>query len=256
MKLQAIVNDVNSVPEGLRDAYTKGDDGQFYLSIEGLDAHPTVAGLKHNRDTLMDEKKALSKTVDKYRDVDLEEYQRLRDAEEQSRHEKLVKKGDLDTFKAEYEAKLQSVKDAAAKEVATAQEEAEAEREAARVYFRDGEVSRALSGKAPPELVGHVINSMIEVKRGEDGKFALSVLGPGGTSRYKDSKGTPFGIADLVDELKENPVYARAFDPSGRHGSESRPNQNSGTGGTRVVSDFGANIEDIAVGKAVYQPTR
>ena len=61
-----------------------------------------------------------------------------------------------------------------------------------------------------PGLLGPVV--MGRVRFFEDGEnFIIGVADKHGGKRIRDSKGTPFTIADLVDEMKADPEIGKAF---------------------------------------------
>jgi hypothetical protein len=47
MALPAIVDDLDAIPESARDFYAAGDDGRFYLQIDGAENLPSVTPLKN-----------------------------------------------------------------------------------------------------------------------------------------------------------------------------------------------------------------
>ena len=226
MGLHAIVD---TVPEGLEDHYAEGNDGRFYLVVDGIEEHPSVLGLKTKRDDLLARQRTLKAEVAKFEGVDAEKaraaIQKLADLERQE----LVAKGDIDALQSRYEKELASVRDQAAIEIKKAEEETDAEKTAARDFFRGAKVTAAVAAaKGQPELLNHNINPLTKVERGGDGEFSLVVLDPNGTPRIKDSQGSPFTLDDLVAEFKANPKYNRAFDGTGASGGGASA---SGSGG-------------------------
>lgn len=46
MALKSILDNVDSLPDDVKKEYKKGNDGKFYLDVDGIDDHPSVKGLK------------------------------------------------------------------------------------------------------------------------------------------------------------------------------------------------------------------
>jgi len=68
-------------------------------------------------------------------------------------------------------------------------------------------------------LLPHMLKQ-IKTVQGEDGKYSTQVVDGEGNQRLKDDATTPFGVKDLVAEMKANEKFAAAF-----------PEQNAGGGG-------------------------
>lgn len=87
MRLKAILETLDGLDEALKPFYTE-KDGKFILSLEQVDDHPDVKGLKATLATIRNEKKALETKVtdltDKYgslpEDFTVEEFNRLKDS--------------------------------------------------------------------------------------------------------------------------------------------------------------------------------
>lgn len=251
MALKAVVGSLDGLPEAVQGEYTKGEDGRYYLAVEGVDDMPAVQGLRTKYREILDEKKQLAARFEALGVSSPEEIETLRAAAKQNNSEKVK----------ELEGKLSQASEAAQKEILRAQQEAEAERTAARAYFEDGEITRAISGaKGVPELLSHVVRQHIKTERGEDGRFSLRVLGRDGQPRIKDSAGNAFGLDDLVAELKSDPKYGRAFEASEvarAGGGSGAPANNGGSGGSGARGTFdrndpmawSANLEGIVKGE-------
>lgn len=224
MALKAKLATLDGLNEAVQAEYTKGDDGQFYLDVQGVDDMPAVAGLRRKNTELMDEVKGVKRVLKRHELIEDRIVEDDLDAALGGLKEKATKKpegGDkkLEDARKEWEAEKAAISTNAQKEVAKAKEEAAAELEAARNYFLDGEVTRAVAAqKGVPELLGHIIRGHLDVQRGEDGRFSLRVLGADKQPRIKDSAGNPFTLDDLVGELKADPKFGRAFESSGTTG--------------------------------------
>lgn len=245
MALKAVLASLEGINEALQAEYTQGEDGRFYINVEGVDDMPAVAGLKKKNAELLDKSVKYKQQLDAY-GATPEEVAALRESAGKDSGKRVQ----------ELEDKLAKASEAAQREIQLAKEEAKAERDAARMYFEDGEINRAIGGaKGVPELLSHVVRQHIKSERGDDGKFALKVLGKDGQARIKDSAGNPYSLDDLVMELKADPKYGRAFEPEGKGGSGAEPSGGgSGGGGGKTIragdrEAFGANLEAIAKGE-------
>lgn len=249
MSLSAVVASLDSVPEALREHYQKGDDGRHYLNVNGVDDMPAVAGLRRKNGELMDEVKGAKRVLAKHgliedRIVEADLDSALGDLK--AKAEKKPEGGDqkLDEARKAWEAEKAAMSAAAQKETAKWKEEAERERNAARNYFLDSEITRAVTeAKGVPELLGHVVRGQLDVQRTDDGRFNLRVLGPDGQPRIKDSQGNPYALSDLVADLKQDPKYGRAFEASGAAGSGATGS--SGNRGGGAANPFKADSRNV-----------
>lgn len=249
MALKAVLASLDGLDEALQGLYKAGDDGRFFLDVEGVDDMPAVVGLKQKNTELLDEKKAATAKLAAFGEYTPEKIEELREAAKKAGGARVQ----------ELEAKLEQASKAAQTEILEAKQAAEAEREAARSYFKGGEVNRAISSqRGNPELLSHLVDQHIDVKRNEAGDFELKVIGKDGQARIKDSAGNAFTVDDLVSELKANPKYAGAFDA--RTGSDAPPGGGGGGtgGGVRTIAAndpvaFGQNLEGIAKGEVTVR---
>jgi hypothetical protein len=242
MAIKAVLASLDGVDEALKAHYAAGEDGRFYAAVEGIEEMPAFASQRAKAVELLDEKKKLQQKFEALGVSTPEEITALKEAATKAGGKQVE----------ELQAKLAQASEAAQKEIAKAKEEAEAERGAARSYFKQGEITRAISAhKGVPELLAHVVDQHLDVQRTDSG-FALRVLGKDGQPRVKNSAGDAFGLEDLVAELKADPKYGRAFEPDGKTGSGAAPESGGGIGAKTVragdLESFGANLEAIAKG--------
>ena len=112
MALAVAVESLTDVPEVLREHY-KEADGKFVLDAEGIDAHPSVIGLKNSHDRLRREVADTKAKLRKFDGKDPDEYDRLKgEIEElQGRLEETKKSGGDGKggkfSEEEYEARLE-----------------------------------------------------------------------------------------------------------------------------------------------------
>lgn len=85
MAIPVIIESEDQIPEGFADHYEKTDDGKYVLSIEGVDDHPDVHGLKSSLQRQKQDREKLRKERDEFKkrasllpdDMDEEELQSL-----------------------------------------------------------------------------------------------------------------------------------------------------------------------------------
>lgn len=105
MALAAVVDSLDAVAEPLRDQYTEGEGGKFYLSVEGVDALPSVRGLKNAHESTKTTKAELQKKLEAFQGVDPEEFRRLKEAADQAEQDRLAGEGDFNRLREQMEAR-------------------------------------------------------------------------------------------------------------------------------------------------------
>ena len=261
MGLKAVVSSLDGLSEEIQKFYTKGSDGKYHLDLEGVEGHPSVLGLQKNKEEILEEKKKLQDKLDALKDVDPEEYRRLKKEMEEAERKKIESGGDVEALKKAHEEELGKVQTEAEKEKKKAEEETEAERKAARRYYKQGEITRAINAsEGSVELLSPVVDRFCTVELDDNGEYQLIVTDEKGTKRIKNSSGDAFTIEDLMEELRENEKYQRAFEPSGTTGSGSRGSDKGGkptpTGARKKftreqLASGEADIDAISKGEAV-----
>ncbi|HEX7048648.1 MAG TPA: hypothetical protein VF188_00430 [Longimicrobiales bacterium] len=248
-ELKAVLTSLDGVDETVKGFYTRADDGRYVLNVSGVDEMPAVVGLKRAKNELLDEKKQLQAKLEAFGDLTPEKVEELRKAAE-------GKGASADKKVQELEAKLAEVSKAAQLEIQKAKDEAEKARQAYHNSFIEGEIVKALAEvKGSPKLLTDVMKRAVQVKE-QDGKLAVVVLGKDGQPRIKDSQGNPFGLVDLAMELREDPEYGRAFEPSGKTGSGAPADGGSRRDGNVVTFDrndplaWGQYVDQVVKGEA------
>lgn len=67
--LPAIVESEEQLPEGLADYYQQNDDGAYVLSLDGVDNHPDVRGLKSSLQKQKQDREKLRKERDQFKET-------------------------------------------------------------------------------------------------------------------------------------------------------------------------------------------
>jgi hypothetical protein len=102
MKLLPVVNSLDNVPEPLREAYVQAADGKYHLDLDGL---PPNAVDKGKLDEFRNNNVALLKQLDefkaKYGNVDMDEYNRIKEEQQKLKDKQLIDAGKIDELLAQ-----------------------------------------------------------------------------------------------------------------------------------------------------------
>jgi hypothetical protein len=211
-----------------------------------------VAGLKANNATLLTEKKRLADLAKKYEGLDPDAARNALQAAEEAERKRAEAAGD---WKAREAQLLEKVgKDMQAKDATIGTYRSALER---RLVDSEAVAAIAAAKGATKVLLPHVKSQTKVVE--EEGEFVVYVVDSKGNPRIGDAKGSPMTIAQLVEEMKQDPDFARNFDGTGSSGGGA-PRSTGGAGGavrqiaTTNSPDFLANLADIASGKTKVGP--
>lgn len=205
MEIADTIEKLEDAPENFREFYVKNKDGKF-------DFNPSlaVAGVKKNRDDILSEKRTIQ---EKYKDIDLDAYNKWRDEEAQRKTKEQKDQNDWD-------ARESSLKDAHNKEL-----QKEKDRNNRIFASLDKQLIENTSLAALNEanviptkvklLMPHIKSQLkvIEV----DGDFVARVVGSDGKVRYQN--GSEMTIAQLVAELKADDAFSDCFKAETAKGS-------------------------------------
>lgn len=229
MSLPAAVEKLDTIPEAQRGFY-KQDGQRFVLDVEGAE-DVFAAGLKKNRDELLADRKRLAAEIAKYKDVDPEEYQRLKALQAEADEKKQKDAGAFDTLKQQLIEKHNG-------DMQKVNAELDADRNFIRETLADSVATKEIAGLQGNVklLLPHVLRE-IKVERGADGKWGAVVVDAKGNARISNAKGEPMTIAELVAEFKARDEFAIAFKGSGASGSGA---SGSSTGGNAGAADYAA----------------
>jgi hypothetical protein len=253
MPVKQVFDKKEDAPEWLRSSLLE-QDGKFVFEAE----LPTeTAGLKSALQKERDGKTALEKSLKAFEGIDPEEAKRLKAEAEKIEADKLKSKGDWDA--REKQLKEQLAADLQKRETHF---QTELKSRDDRIVKLQGSLEKSLieaqataaiaAAKGSPELLlPHVMRSVKVVE--ENGEFVARVLDAQGQPRIANVKGDPFTVANLIEEMKANEVYGRAFDASGAGGSGATKSD-GGKSGVKTVrradqEALNANIEAIAKGE-------
>lgn len=208
VKLKTVVDDISAVPEAYRPQY-KADGGKYVLQEIDIPDPVDVDGLVKKRDELLREKKALEA---RYAGIDPDEYQRLLKQKEQDNRAKLENKG-------AWEALEQQLKDRHEAEIKNREERIGSLTHALEESLIDAEASAAIAtARGSAALLLPHVKKQVKVFE-EDGRFVAKVVDSNGNPRIGDAKGSPMTIKQLIEEMKFNEIFGRAFEASYARGS-------------------------------------
>lgn len=258
MALKAVVPDLESVDEALRDEYRRGDDGNYYLELDGnprgmvkaselAEANSKLEEFRGNNIGLKKERDELAAKLEPYDGIDPEEHRRLRE-----QHEGIKKKGVSSAD--DIEAIVQRAVDGAVKPLNERIEGLETDKADALSNLGRSEVRTALNKAASRAGVDveHALDDFLErgtkVFHYEDGRVVA-----------KGEDGAPLYNPDKPSEPLSPAAWAAGLADKAPHLFKSNSGGGAGGGGgssstvRRVSSDpldFGKNAEAIAAGKA------
>jgi hypothetical protein len=235
MPVKQVFEKKEDAPEWLRTSLLE-QDGKFVFEAE----LPTeTAGLKAAFQKEREWKEKAEKSLKAFEGVDPEEAKRLKAEFEQIAADKLKSKGDWDTrekqLKEQLAADLTKRETHFQTELKTREDRiAKLQTSLEKSLIEAQATSAIAAAKGVPELLlPHVMSSVKVVE--ENGEFVARVLDAQGQPRIANVKGDPFTIAHLVDEMKGNKVFGRAFEASGAGGSGA-PHTSSSSGNTFTLT--------------------
>lgn len=221
MPLPLIADTLDAIPEAARGAYI-ARDGKHYLDAEIED----TTALKANRDALKKEKDALAKRAAVLGDRTTEQVVADFEFAAKAREDAAKASGNYEELKRIQAEELRKRDDLIFDLTArTAADEA--------ITAAGGKVKKLRS-----EVLRHVKVMPVH------GVPTATVVDTKGQPRIKDGQGTPFTIADLVEELKADDDYANDFAASGASGSGARNDGGGVNRGGIVTIDKNATPQE------------
>jgi len=245
MNLKGVVASLDEVPEALHEFYSQGSDGKYRLAADGLVDKSKV-------DEFRTTNIELSKRLEQFGDVDLDEYAKMREQIAEIQKQKAKDAGDWETRESQLRKEMAEV---SAKERKALETELEGLRGALDEEVR---IARATSALAEHKgstkvLLPHVLRYTKTVK-GEDGRYTAIVVDEQGNPRIGDSQGSNMSIAQYVETLKADPDFARNFEGTGSTGGGASKSTGGASGPVRKIAAndgdaFIANLEKVAKGE-------
>lgn len=215
MALKLMIDSLDGVDEALRPLYVE-KDGKFALAVDGVE---DTSGLKNalaaerKRAADLEKQTKAWKTLGKTP----EEIAELVDAAELKAQTDAERKGEWDKLRAQ-------MNDKHAQDLKLKDETIGQMRKRLQAELVDAKaVSAIASAKGVPDLLLPHVQRFTKV----DDDFNVVVVDAKGDPRV-NGKGDPLSIADLIEEMKANEIFGRAFEGSGQSGSGMRPNSGGG----------------------------
>lgn len=224
MPLKLKVEKLDDVDENLRPMYQERD-GAFYLDLDGIDEHPSVAKAKSNLEAARRSERAMKAQIEKWEKLGKsdEEILALIEGEEKAKNAQLEAKGQWEELKKQMNEKHQielkkfeSLVDG--EKQISAKLRGQIER-----YLVDAKATAAITAaEGEPELLLPIVKKFMKVTQGEDGEFSTSIVDDKGGARV-NGKGDPLTIDELLAEMRNSEKLGRAFKASGSSGGGSAP---------------------------------
>ena len=221
MPIAVFVDDLESVDEGLRDEYTKTEDGKFiltsvaetlqgYVKAEDVTSHPDVANLKSALDKERDTRKGLERAVrdleskaDNLTEEEKKELADLRQIKADAEEARKRKEGEFDKWREDIKAENDREKSELVKE-----------RDELRDYVCRSQVSRDIAeacnefgGRA--NILEPLVQRAVDASY-EDGKVSVSVKDSDGT-RILDENAQPLSIKGYVERMSKDKEFLDLF---------------------------------------------
>lgn len=230
-------------PEWLRPSLLE-QDGKFVFQAEL--AHE-VGGLKKALETERKQKADAEKKLKGFDGIDVEQYQKLIAEREELEARQAQKAGDWQTredqLKKQLQADLTKYKGQYESEVMSRDAKIALMQSALEKSLIEAQATAAISAlKGTPELLLPHVMQRVKIFE-EDGDYTVKVLDPQGQPRIADVKGTPFTIKNLIEEMRQDPIFGRAFEATGAGGSGAQ-HGNKSAGGGKTMSR--ANFETLS----------
>jgi len=233
MPLLATVAKIEDVSEDLREEYIEGEDGKFHLKILGSyvpkDSVEDVSGLKSalkkERENASTAAARARKLEEDMAGIDPEDYARLKEMEAKEEENKAKKAGEWDKLREQMNTKH-------------AEELAKRDKDKSRLMTAlEKRTIDAAAVSALNELKGNVtlllphVKGHVKMIEDETGDFVARVVDDAGNPRV-NGEGKFLSVRELVGEMRDSEVFAKAFEASGHSGGGTPPNGQGGTGGT------------------------
>lgn len=234
MTLKAVLTEA---PSAELSGYYAENDGKWLLQVEPHEGYALedIGGLKSALSKERASREDLSKQLQNYSKLDGKDLDGLLAAQQEL--EKLRASGGSDEALAIERKKIAAQFGEQLTEKETALKTAQSEIDK---LVRHNEAAQALSAAkgSVDLLMPHVLQHTRTVSK--NGAAVVEVLDADGNVRF-NSKGAEMSVMDLVEEMRQNDTYSRAFDASGHSGSGKLP---TGSTGSTAKGDIGGSRDD------------
>lgn len=226
MKLEGVVDNLDAVPEDIRENYEKREDGKFVLTH--LKDVEDVSGLKSalgkERDNSRKAAKELKELREQFVDIDPEDYRALKEAKRVDDEEKAKAAGQWDKLRdqmVQQHNTALAAKDTVATRYRTSLEK----------HLVDSVAVTAIAAaEGNTDLLLPHVKSRVKVVEDDKGEFSVRIVDAQGNPRVNGS-GEFLGITDLVSEMRGQETFGGAFKAKTPGGGGGAPPNPGGKGG-------------------------
>ena len=240
MKAVLVAADHEKLTPEQQELYEAGEDGKFYLSLEGLDDHAGVRGMKSALTRLKTEEARLKKQLGVLPEgITPEEVAAMVADRAKAAEEKAKAAGQWDDLKRQ-------LTEQHAKALQKEQQRLAMREAFIRKLVVENEAVRTLAEAGATKagirlLLPHVMNSLeaVPVEEGDAFSMQVTVKGPDGKPRLSPAgNGSPMALPELVKEMRQHEDFALAFEGTQSGGSGAPPSTAPGAGGVRTLADL------------------
>lgn len=259
MAIEIFVDDIESVDEGLRDDYVKGDDGRFvlkalaktlegYVSVDDIEKHEKTQGLvsaldkeRESRREAERKTRELEAKNDGLTDQEKTELAALRKVKEEAEDKRKRQEGEFDKWREEIVAKG-----------ATETAELVKDRDGLRNFVCTSQVERDIAA-ACNEFGGraNILEPLVQrsVKAAyEDGAVSISVTDKDGT-RLLDDAGKPLSIRGMVERMSTDKDFGDLFASKKKAGGGSSSEGGTGADDKGGTGETPSNLKRSEMSK-------
>lgn len=216
MPLPLIADSLDAIPEAVRGEYARTEDGKFRLSIDGYEDPAAMKGALQKERAA---RAAAEKAAKTWADMGYtpEQIAEMADSARKAEETRAEKAGEWDKLRAQLNDRHAADLKKAAADTDAARQVADGFRARLERQLIDSSAISAIAAAqgVPDLLLPHVRQAVRAVEEG--GEYVVRVVDARGDPRV-NGKGDPLSVAELVAEMREHPVFARAFGPSGATG--------------------------------------
>lgn len=247
MPVPLVVDKLEAAPEAIRNEYVAGEGGKFYLQGTGANGYE-IANTVSLKTALQAERKAASEHAAK-----LKEYEGIDAAKAREALKTLDELGDIRELKdldsklaarekqltEKFEKDRKGLETKFGNELQQAQQALKVTEQQLATTLIDSRAAAAITeAKGSVELLLPIIKNQVRMSRNQQGKSIVEVIDANGEVRPSPSSGSidNMTIKELVEELKNNPAYARAFDGSSASGGGANGGTAGGGSGGHSIS--------------------
>lgn len=236
MGIKAIVDDLESVEEGLRGFYKQVGD-RYVLDAEGMvpeddiENHEKTQGLKSalqkERESRREYEKKVkeleNKPASKFTDEDVAELESLRDIKRKAEEERRRREGEFDKWRDEINSEHQQTVEQKDAFIQRLQDQIRSDRVGRQIAEACGEHG------APTALMAAYIEKHVKSSFDDEGNLQVSVVDAEG-SRMLDAEGKPLGIGGFVKKLADSKDFGQYFASKQKSGAGTPPGDRDGPG--------------------------